>query len=132
MKPGLKRFLTHLFLIFGVIVVVILLSQSWLKHFTRNGLSFTVPDFIGMNLAQAQKAARAHSLQLEVLDSIFLPNKPRGSVYRQIPEAGEKVKKNRRILVTINSVLPRKINAPSLVGFSLRQAKVELTSQNFQ
>ena len=132
MKPVVKRFLIHLSIIFVVIVGIILLSQSLLKHFTRHGQTLTVPDFSGMSIAQAQKAAKAHSLHLELLDSIFLPHKPRGTVFRQIPEAGEKVKKNRRILITINSVLPRKINAPSLVGFSLRQAKAELISQNFQ
>ena len=132
MKPLLKRTLIHFALIIGIIVVIILLSQSWLKQFTRHGQLLTVPDFTGLTVAQAQKAAKAHSLQLEVLDSLFMPNLPRGSVFRQLPESGGKVKKNRRILVTINSIVPRKVSAPSLVGFSLRQAKAELISQNFQ
>ena len=132
MKPDIKRFLIHLSLIIGVIITIIILSQLWLGHFTRHGQALTVPDFTGLTLTQAQKVATTHSLRLEVLDSLFLPNKIRGSIFRQIPEAGEKVKKNRRILVTINSILPRKVHAPSLVGFSLRQAKAELISQNFQ
>ena len=132
MKPHLKRLLIHLLLILGVIVVIIMLSQWWLKHFTRHGESMIVPDFTGMTIPQAIKAAKAHSLQLEVLDSLFITNKPRGTVFGQIPEGGEKVKQGRRILVTINSVLPLKVKAPSLVGYSLRQAKSELVSQNFR
>jgi beta-lactam-binding protein with PASTA domain len=132
MKPGLKRFIIHFTLIIGVIITIILLSQTWLRHFTRHGQALIVPDFTGLTLQQAQKVAKTHSLRLEVLDSLFLANRTRGSIFRQIPESGEKVKKNRRILVTINSILPRKVNAPSLVGFSLRQAKAEITSQNFQ
>jgi len=131
MKPGIKRFIIHLSLILGVIAIIIMLSQSWLNHFTRHSQSLIVPDFTGMSVPQAQKAAKAHALQLQMMDSLFVPNKPRGTVFRQIPEAGSKVKKNRRILITINSVLPRKAKAPSLVGFSLRQAKAELVSQNF-
>ena len=132
MKPAVKRFLTHFLLIIGVFLVVILISQLILKQFTRHGQSFIVPDFTQMTVEQARKAATAHTLKIEVLDSLYIPNQPRGAVFRQIPQAGEKVKKNRRILLTINSVLPRKQDAPSLVGFSLRQAKAELSSQNFQ
>ena len=132
MKLQIKRFLIHLLLIFGVIVAIILLSQLWIKHFTRHGQSLVVPDFTGMTLPEAKRAAAAHSLKLEALDSLFVPNRPRGRVFRQIPEGGEKVKKGRRILVTINSVLPLKVKAPSLVGYSLRQAKAELVSQNFR
>jgi len=132
MKPAIKRFLLHFLLIIGILVVIVLFTQSWLKQFTRHGQSLTVPDFSGMTVEQAQRAALAHALKIEVLDSLYIPNKTRGAVFRQIPQAGEKVKKNRRILVTINSILPRKVNAPSLVGFTLRQAKAELISQNFQ
>ncbi|MCL2727999.1 MAG: PASTA domain-containing protein [Bacteroidales bacterium] len=132
MKPAIKRFLLHFLLIIGILAVVVLFTQSWLKHFTRHGQSLTVPDFTGMTVEQTQRAAVAHSLKIELLDSLFIPNKPRGTVFRQIPQAGEKVKKNRRILITINSILPRQVNAPSLVGFTLRQAKAELVSQNFQ
>jgi len=132
MKSALKRFLCQFLIIIGIFIVIFVITQYSLKKFTRHGQSLIVPDFTGMGMIQAKETAEAYSLQLEIIDSIFLPNKPRGSVFKQIPEAGEKVKTNRRILITINSVLPRKAKAPSLVGFSLRQAKAELASQNFQ
>jgi len=131
MRPGIVRFLTHLSVIVGIFVAIIILSQWCIQLFTRHGQSLSVPDFLGKSVAQATISANEHSLYLEVIDSLYLPNQPRGSVLRQIPQAGSKVKKNRRILVIINSVVPRKANAPSLVGFSLRQAKAELNSQNF-
>ena len=132
MKSAVKHFCTHLLLIIGVVIALILLSKVLLNQFTRHGQSLIVPDFSGMTLEQAHKAALVHALKIEVLDSLYIPNKPRGVVFRQIPQAGEKVKKERRILITINSIAPRKVNAPSLVGFTLRQAKAELVSQNFQ
>ncbi|MCL2739332.1 MAG: PASTA domain-containing protein [Bacteroidales bacterium] len=132
MKPGLKHLLSQFALIAGIVLVVLLLVFQGLKYFTRHGQTLLVPDFSGMTITQAQEIAKRHHLRLEVSDSIFLPQRARGTIFKQIPQSGEKVKKNRRILLTINSVLPRKIPAPSLVGHSLRQAKAELAAQNFQ
>ena len=53
----------------------------------------------------------------------------RGMVYSQNPKAGSSVKKGRRILLTINSVNPKKVQMPNLVGYSMRQAKAELLSR---
>ena len=50
-------------------------------------------------------------------------------IYSQNPIAGSKVKKGRRILITINAINPQMVEMPSLVGFSLRQAYTELTSK---
>ncbi|MDR2586165.1 MAG: PASTA domain-containing protein [Prevotellaceae bacterium] len=132
MKPVVKRLIIHFFIIIGVFIALIFLTKYGLTQFTRHGQTLTVPDFTGLTMAQAREVAKAQSLQLEVIDSIFLPNKARGTVFRQIPYPGEQVKKNRRIIITINSVLPRKAKAPLLVGFTLRQAKAELASQSFK
>ena len=132
MKPYLKRLLIQFAIIATIILVVLFLVFIGIKHFTRHGQMLPVPDFNGMTLVQAKETAKEHHIRLAVSDSMFLPQKARGTIFKQTPQAGEKIKKNRRILLTINSVLPRKIPAPSLVGFSLRQAKNELVSQNFQ
>ena len=51
----------------------------------------------------------------------------RGAVFSQNPKPGSEVKKGRKVSLTINSVLPKKVTMPSLVGFSMRQAKAELS-----
>ncbi len=61
-----------------------------------------------------------------------MPELPKGVVFRQVPPAGQHVKKNRRVELTINSLLPRQIKMPSLVGYSLRQAKAELASHGLK
>ncbi len=48
--------------------------------------------------------------------------------FGQNPEAASKVKKNRRILLTINANQPKLVKMPELVGYSLRQAQSELVS----
>ena len=131
LKAKLKRLLIQFAIILGILILVFILIQWGLKGFTRHGQAFEVPDFTDMTLAQAQDVAQKDHLYIEVVDSLYLPHRTRGTIFRQLPLPGEKVKKNRRILLTVNSMLPRKVNAPSLVGFSLRQAKAELVSQGF-
>ena len=131
LKRKIKRILIQLAIIMGILIVFIILAQWALKGFTRHGQALDVPDFTGLTLAQAREMALPGQLELEVVDSLYLPHRTRGSIFRQIPLPGEKVKKHRRVLLTVNSMLPRKVNAPSLVGFSLRQAKAELASQGF-
>ena len=53
----------------------------------------------------------------------------KGSVYTQNPQAGSKVKRGRRLSLTINAVSPKKVVMPNLVGYSLRQAKAEIGSK---
>lgn len=53
----------------------------------------------------------------------------RGLVFSQLPTAGSKVKQGRRIQLTINSIKPKQVKMPDLVGFSMRQAKAELQAK---
>jgi Uncharacterized protein conserved in bacteria len=131
LKLKIKRILVQLALILGILVVLFILIQWGLKGFTRHGQALEVPDFTGLTMDQAREAAELGQLELEVVDSLYLPHRTRGTIFRQLPLPGERVKKHRRVLLTVNSMLPRKVNAPSLVGFSLRQAKAELASQGF-
>ena len=131
LKAKIKRLLIQLAIILGILILVFILIQWGLKGFTRHGQALTVPDFTDMSIAQALEVAKKDQLRIEVVDSLYLPHRTRGSIFRQSPLPGEKVKKERRILITVNSMLPRKVKAPSLVGFSLRQAKAELVSQGF-
>jgi len=111
----------------ALIVVIILLSII-----TRHNSEYEVPDFSGLNFEQASELADASDFKVEITDSVFLPKMARGSVFRQNPVAGSMVKKNRRILLTINSMTPKKVAMPSVTGFSLRQAKAELVARQLR
>ena len=50
-------------------------------------------------------------------------------MFKQDPIPGSKVKKGRRISLTINAVTPKKVTMPNLVGYSMRQAKAELSTR---
>lgn len=112
-------------------VVFICLVNLILNLYTRHGQQHPVPDFIGMSLPQAEKAARKFSLDLEIADSLYVPGQARGSVLEQYPKAGSNVKSGRRIFLTINSIRPKMVEIPYVTGFSLRQAKNRLLTAGF-
>ena len=99
-----------------------------LSAFTRHGQSRPVPDFTGLSLAEANAVAGEHELELIITDSVFVNTRYHGTVFRQIPQPGANVKKGRRIFVVINSMQPRMVAVPNVVGYSLRQAKTVLTA----
>lgn len=116
----------QVYLVTGALIVFLFISFTLLKFVTRHNQELNVPSFAGMSLSQAAALAEQENLRLEVTDSVYISRMAPGAVFKQNPEADSKVKKNRRILLTINAKTPKKVKMPSLVGFSLRQAQSEL------
>ncbi len=124
-----ENILVKHFIISGCAVLVVLfLLFSLLKYITRHNQEFEVPSFINMTVEQAEEVARANDLRLEVTDSVYINRMAPGAIFRQNPEAASMVKKNRRILLTINAKQPKMVKMPELTGYSLRQAQSELIS----
>ncbi|MBR3030823.1 MAG: PASTA domain-containing protein [Bacteroidales bacterium] len=111
-----------------VFAMLILLSMG-LKACTRHNKELAVPDFTTLSLAEARHLAAKNDLRLDVVDSVYVKRLAHGAVYRQNPEAGKAVKKNRRILITINANTPQMTSVPNVVGYSLRQASAELLAR---
>ncbi|NLB67384.1 MAG: PASTA domain-containing protein [Bacteroidales bacterium] len=119
----------NILLAIGIIAAIIIITFGSLNIITRHNRELTVPDFTNMSLEDAYNLAEKRDVRLEVTDSVFVKRIGRGFIYSQNPVAGSKVKKGRRILITINAINPQMVEMPSLVGFSLRQAYTELTSK---
>lgn len=100
----------------------------FLKIITRHGRQIEVPQFTGMTLNEAQKVAKAHNLRLWVVDSVYVSHMKPGMVFHQKPIPGSNVKKKRRIIITINSLIPKTVHVPNVVGLSLRQAESNLNA----
>lgn len=109
--------------------VLILVSSLLLNTITNHGKTIEVPDFTSMNVNDAKREAAKEKLRVEVIDSIFVRKMEKGAVYSQNPKAGARVKKGRRILLTINAKNAKNVSMPNLVGYSMRQAKAELNSR---
>lgn len=112
-----------------VVVALVVGAMVFLNVVTQHNREIEVPDFSNMSVAEAEYAAGQAGVRVEVTDSVFVKRMKRGAVYRQNPSAGSKVKKGRRVVLTINAVNAKKVTMPNLVGLSLRQAKAELLSR---
>lgn len=125
-------FTKQLYLACFVVLVVVYLLFSMLDLITRHNKELSVPTFAGLTLEQAQQVADENFLRLEVTDSVHIPRMEPAVIYKQNPIAESKVKKNRRILLTINAKTPKMVKMPLLVGYSLRQAQSELASSQLK
>lgn len=131
-KPFKTSFTKNILLIILILAVGYFAVTLYLHIVTRHDKVLQVPDMTGLTLTEAQAVAAEHELRLEVTDSVYIRGMERGVISRQNPTPGSKVKKNRRILLVINSVMPRQSIMPSLTGYSLRQAKTELIANGLK
>ena len=118
-------------LIFGVVFVLLVVAAAsvFLSIRTRHGKEVTVPDLANLSVSDARSTASAAGLRIQITDSVYMRRMPRGAVVSQIPRAGASVKPGRKISLTINSQIPKKVTMPNLIHVSLRQAKAELNAK---
>lgn len=118
-------------LILGVLFVLLIVGAAsvFLSVRTRHGKEITVPDLAGLSLQDASRTAGAAGLRVVVTDSVYMKRIARGAVVSQLPKAGGRVKPGRKISLTLNSRVPKKVSMPNLVHVSLRQAKAELSAK---
>ena len=119
----------NLLLAFGIVVVLIAGAIIFLNVVTKHNQELAVPDFTNLSVEEAALLAEEAGMRVEVTDSVFVKRMQKGAVYRQNPSAGDKVKKGRRIVLTINAVNAKKLTMPNLIGYSMRQAKAEILSR---
>lgn len=111
------------------IVALMVLASVSLNRITRHGKTVTVPDFTNMSVTEARQAAENARVKVQVTDSVFVRRLDKGVVYRQSPKAGASVKQGRRIFLTINSIVPKTVRMPNVVGYSLVEARAALLNR---
>jgi beta-lactam-binding protein with PASTA domain len=125
----MKFLLKHLLAALIIVIALIAGAVIFLDVATKHNQELQVPDLSNMTVDEAKAEAGLNDMVIEVTDSVFVKRMKRGTVYRQNPAPGSKVKSGRRISLTINAVNAKRITMPNLVGFSMRQAKAELLSR---
>ena len=113
----------HAVLIALTLLVIILSSSILMSVITRHGTHRTVPDFMGVRIADAERIAKNERLDIIINDSLFVPAYEGGVVLDQLPKGGVEVKAGRKVYVTINSFREKMVEVPYVAGRSLRQAK---------
>lgn len=117
--------------LWGVVPFVILLFLYWftdnviMMAITRHGSEFTLPDFAGQRLIEAQLELDDLDLKHEIASHEYSPGKEKGIILNQFPVAGTRVKPGRTIKFVI-SLGQKIIPIPDLSGKSVRQAMLDL------
>ncbi len=119
----------NLLLILLFLVGVFLIVNFGLRWYTHHGEKLILPDFTGQNFAIASEAAEDQSFQLVVTDSVFRVDQGGGMILNQNPEKNAKVKRGRKIYVTVTKYTPETVKIsqiPELYGKDFERKKKEL------
>ena len=128
-----KTFLIQLIIAAILVIVIAFLALRWLDYSTNQDQRIAVPDLAKQSLDEVEDKLAAQNLRFEILDSAnFNPDFPRYSVIEQVPEAGQFVKENRKIYLTLNPSGYRKVMIPDLIRKTRRQAEPTLRSLGFE
>ncbi len=124
--------LRNLLLALVVVAGIVFTISLGLKAITRHNRYVTVPDMKNLTLEEARDTVSMLGIKVDVSDSVFITGARRGVVFSQLPEGGSEVKKGRTVSLTMTSKQAKKIRMPSLVGFSLRQARSEMNAKGLR
>ena len=100
--------------------IVLLLAVSffyvYLPNATSHGEEIQMPDLIGKDISELESVLSPLELRYEVGDSSYSAEHPPLTVLQQFPKAGHNVKKNRKILISINCKSTPTLPLPNLFG----------------
>src|SRR6202049_762282 len=117
------------------LLVFILASAAFLSavtamRFAIQGREVTMPNLVGKSSADALAILQGRGLQLKVVDRVY-SELPAHAVARQSPPEGERMKVSQNAHVVF-SLGPQNVTTPSLVGQTLRVARIQLLQVDLQ
>lgn len=121
----------HLLIMLGVSLVVLIVAFQIIRIYARQGQEYELPDMVGHNVSELL-ADNPIELDVVVMDSIFRPGQEGGLILTQDPKGGTKVKKGRKLYITMTAYTPEDAVLPELVGLTVRQAVSELSAVGLQ
>ena len=128
-----KEFLRTIIFIVVVVIILFFGLSKWMHYYTKHDQKIEVPNLEQLSTAEAEKMLSDANLTFYVLDSAsFNPKYPPKSVISQNPSAGDFVKENRKIYLTLNPSTYRKITVPKVIGLTKRQVVIQLKSTGFK
>ncbi len=128
-----KEFLRTLIMILVLVIILIFGLSKWMGYHTKHDVQIKVPNLEQLSLEDTEKALNKVKLNFVVIDSAsFNPKFPPKSVIEQNPTAGDFVKENRKIYLTLNPSGYRKVTIPNVIDQTKRQVVIQLRSMGFR
>ncbi|MDR2511971.1 MAG: PASTA domain-containing protein [Bacteroidales bacterium] len=131
-KSKIKLVLKHLGLMLLVSVIIILIFSFTLGLCTRHGQNYDAPDLTGYTLEELKMLQKKYDFDYIITDSLFVKNKQPGTVYKQNPAAGEKIKKGRNFYIQIVRMKPKNVVFPKFIDVSLQEMETILKSRDLE
>lgn len=118
----------------AVVIVVLLGIAVYLSliFYTHHGNMVTVPNVVGKDYKEAKELLEDAGLRVLVTDTGYETKRdPNLILYQHIP-AGQIVKFNRQVFLTINADHPRMKPLPEVIDGSARSAEMKLKAMGFK
>jgi beta-lactam-binding protein with PASTA domain len=109
-------------------VLIVGFFNIYLPYTTNHGETITVPNLQGMHKDQLAEFLNDRDLDFQINDSAFHAGSTPYLVYQQFPAPGAKVKRDRKIYISINAKNPPLVKMPNLKNRSFINAQRELES----
>ncbi len=122
-----KQFRNTIILAVGSVLVVILVVFFSLGFYTRHGTGIPVPQLKGMQIERAMSTLKDQGFDYKI-DSVYVLDKPPGSVVEQDPDSGTYVKENRTIYLTVVTREAPLVALPDLEPLTYREAAATLAN----
>lgn len=113
------------------IIVALAFNNVILPLYVNWNNEIRVPSLTHTDLDKATKILKERTLEWTIKDTIFRRDIPSRFIMDQYPEAGQMVKENRKIQLTIN-LPPAKLEMPDLIAITERQAIIALDRLGLQ
>ena len=118
---------TNLIMMLLASVAIVLMVYFFQKLYSRHGAEYDMPELVGKNIDELVGVEGVENIELVVVDSIFVGNTPGGNILTQDPKADSKIKKGRKVYITVTKYNPDPTQVPNLTGgLSLKQAISQL------
>ena len=119
----------HILMAIVVTVVLFVLTILFLRLFTRHGREIEMPSYAGRSAQELTQSGKLEGFVFVVSDELYENGVVPGTVLKQNPLPGEKVKHGRKVYLTVAASEPPTIKMLELRDLSLRQAKNMIESQ---
>ena len=128
-----KYFFKQVFKAVVLTLFFILTLYFYLNITTNHNKYINVPELKGINFNKAIVLLEENNLSYIVLDSaLYNPEYPKFSVLEQLPKSNSKVKKDRKIYLTLNPSNYGKVSVPNIIQITQRSANSSLLASGLE
>lgn len=132
-KASIRFVLINLAAMAVVVVAAVLITFRWIDSYTEHGVAIMVPDITGMQEEEAVSVLSQHDLVGVVDEHTYVKGVPVGEIINQRPAGNAKVKRGRKVYLTVSSGNQPMIAVPDIAdNSSLRQAESRLRAAGFK